>query len=205
MDRSTTKAEPLADAVVVVPSLKRSLLTGGFGFCLASLGVFATVAFAERWMYSRLGLAGAYVTWTALFVLLGGAALGLLVVGRWRWPRFYVLFGAAFVAYAVGWTSAYFLWRGASGEWIGSLAGSILLCLVLAAGFGVLRLALKLSVVLFVANSCGYFLGSALNNSMPGKIGMLLWGAVYGLCLGAGLGAILHLAQGARQRPSGAR
>jgi len=33
-----------------VPSLGRSLLIGGSGFCLASLCVFATVAFAERWM-----------------------------------------------------------------------------------------------------------------------------------------------------------
>jgi hypothetical protein len=52
-----------------------------------------------------------------------------------------------------------------------------------------------LSAVLFVANSVGYFAGSALNNSIGGRPGMLLWGAAYGLCLGAGLGAVLHLAQ----------
>ena len=34
-----------------IPSLGRSMLIGSFGFCLASLCVFATVAFAERWMY----------------------------------------------------------------------------------------------------------------------------------------------------------
>src|SRR3712207_8665090 len=39
-------------------------------FCAASLCVFATVAFAERWMYARLGLYGAYLAWTALFILL---------------------------------------------------------------------------------------------------------------------------------------
>ncbi|MEJ7708837.1 MAG: hypothetical protein WKF84_03035 [Pyrinomonadaceae bacterium] len=199
MNRSTTKADRLRDSVVV-SSLKRSLLIGGFGFCLASVCVFATVAFAERWMYSHLGLAGAYVTWTALFILLGGAVLGLLVVGPWQPPRFYVLFGLAFLAYAVGWIGAYFLLRGAVGEWVGSLVGSFLMCLVLAAGFGVMRLALKLSVVLFVANSVGYFLGSALSNSMQGKIGMLLWGAVYGLCLGAGLGTVLHIVQSSTRK-----
>lgn len=179
-------------------SLRRSVLTGGAGFCLVSLCVFATVAFAERWMYARLGLAGAYVVWTALFILLGGGALGSLVKGRWRLPRFYLLFGLAFFAYAAGWVGAYFALRGAVGEWVGSLAGSVLMGVVLAVGFGAARSALNLSAVLFVANSAGYFLGSALNDSVGGRAGMLLWGAVYGLCLGAGLGAALHLAQARR-------
>lgn len=178
------------------PSLQRSLLIGAVGFGLVSLCVFATVAFAERWMYTRLGISGAYLGWTALFILLGGGVLGLLVVGRWRLPKFYLLFGLAFFAYAAGWTCAYFALRGtAMGEWIGSLAGSLLMGLVFALGFGVQRSTLVLSAVLFVANSSGYFLGSALNNSVGGRIGMLLWGTVYGLCLGAGLGAVLHLAQ----------
>lgn len=189
-DGGTTLKRPDA-----VPSLARSLLTGGLGFCLVSLCVFATVAFAERWMYAHLGLLGAYLAWTALFILLGGAAIGSLAVGRWRLPRFYLLFGAAFFAYAVGWVGAYFFLRGAAGEWVGSLAGSLLMGLVLAVGFGAARSTLKLSAALFVANSVGYFLGSALNERLGGEAGMLLWGGVYGLCLGAGLGAVVHFAQ----------
>jgi len=54
-----------------IPSLGRSLLIGSFGFCLASLCVFATVAFAERWMYRNLGLGGAYLVWTVLFIIDG--------------------------------------------------------------------------------------------------------------------------------------
>ncbi len=177
------------------PTLARSVVTGGVGFCLVSLVVFATVAFGERWMYARLGLFGAYLAWTALFILLGGAVLGSRVVGRWRLPRFFLLFGAAFFAYAIGWVGAYFFLRGAAGEWVGSLAGSLLMGFVLAAGFGVLRSALKLSVLLFAANSVGYFLGSALNEAVRGQAGMLLWGAMYGLYLGAGLGAALFFAQ----------
>ena len=177
------------------PTLRRSLLTGALGFCLASLCVFATVAFAERWMYARLGLYGAYLAWTVLFILLGGGALGRLAVGRWRLPRFYLLFGLAFFAYAVGWVGAYFTLGGAAGEWAGSLAGSLLMGCVFAFGFGATRTALNLSAVLFVANSVGYFIGSALNDAVGGRAGMLLWGAAYGLSLGAGLGAALHLAQ----------
>lgn len=176
-------------------STGRSLLVGALGFGLVSLCVFATVAFAERWMYARLGLYGAYLAWTALFILLGGGVLGTLVTGRWRLPKFYLLFGAAFFAYAAGWVGSYFVLRGAAGEWVGSLAGSLLMGAVFAAGFGAARQALNLAGVLFVANSVGYFLGSALNDSVGGSVGMLLWGVAYGLGLGAGLGAVLHLAQ----------
>ena len=178
-----------------LPSLSRAVAIGAVGFGLASLCVFATVAFGERWMYTQLGLWGAYLLWTALFILLGGAALGSLVVGRWRLPKFYLLYGIAFFSYAVGWVGAYFTLRGSAGEWLGSLAGSVLMAIVFALGFRTLRSLLKLSVILFIANSLGYFAGSALNDYFGGKGGMLLWGISYGLCLGAGIGAVLRLAQ----------
>ena len=69
------------------------------------------------------------------------------------------------------------------------------MAVVFAAGFGALRSILKLSALLFVTNSVGYFLGSALNDSLTGRSGMLLWGVVYGLFLGAGIGAVIHFAQ----------
>jgi len=177
------------------PSLGRSLLVGGSGFTLASLVVFGTVAFAERWMYQNLGLAGAYLTWIVLFILIAGGLLGFLVTGPWSLPRFYLLFGLAFLGYAAGWIGAYFAVTGTVGEWLGSLAGSVLLASVLALGFKATRAILNLSVLLFVTNSVGYFLGSALNSTLGGRLGMLLWGLAYGLCLGFGLGAALHLAQ----------
>lgn len=186
----------------VVPSLGRSLLAGGLGFGAASLCVFATVAFAERWMYTRLGGGGAYAAWTAMFIVLGGAALGLLVEGRWRLPKFYALFGAAFFAYAVGWVGSYFMLGGRAGEWVGGVLGSLLMALVFAVGFGAAGSWWRLAAVIFAGHAVGYFVGSALNDAMGGRAGMLSWGAAYGLCLGAGLGAALHLAQGAaRARP----
>lgn len=177
------------------PSLARSSATGAIGFGIVSLCVFGTVAFAERWMFRNLGVMGSYFVWIALFILLGGVVFGRLVVGRWRLPKFYLLFGLAFFAYAAAWMIAYFTLRGPRGEFVGALAGSILMALVLAAGLGSLRSVLKLSAVLFVSNFLGYFLGSALNNSLGGQIGMLLWGVAYGLFFGAGIGAALYLVQ----------
>jgi hypothetical protein len=178
-----------------IPSLGRSLLIGSLGFCLASLCVFATVAFAERWMYRNLGLGGAYVVWTVLFILLGGALLSPLVIGPGRLWRFQFLFGIAFLMYAVVWVGSYFTLRGVAGELAGSIMGSILMSLVIALAFGGMKTFFSQAAVLFIANSAGYFLGDMLYNSIRGETGMMLWGVIYGLCLGAGLGLSIFLAQ----------
>ena len=184
-------------------SFQRSILTGAIGFCLVSLCVFATVAFGERWMYGTFGVAGAYLVWTVLVIILGGAVFGSLVAGRWRLPRFYLLFALAFFAYAAGWMIAYFTLQQTTGEVVGSLAGSILMALVFAAAFGSLKSILKLSAVLFVSNFLGYFFGAALLSSLRSATGMLLFGVVYGLFFGAGIGAALHLAQREHQNELG--
>lgn len=178
-----------------IPSLGRSLLIGSLGFCLTSLCVFGTVAFAERWMYLNLGLTGAYAVWTALFILLGGAMLSPLVIGPDRLWRFQLLFGLAFFLYAIGWIGSYFTLRGVAGEWVGSVAGSILMALVIALAFNVIKSFLAIAAILFVANSAGYFLGGIFFYSMQGKTGMILWGLFYGLFLGAGIGLAVFLAQ----------
>jgi hypothetical protein len=178
--------------------LSHAVLRGGIGFCLVSLVVFATVAYGERWMYARLGMVGAYVVWTLAFILLGGFVLGSVVEGRWRLPKFYLLWGLAFFAYAAGWVCAYFTLRGTAGEWLGSLIGSLLMTTVFALGFGAARLIPKLSLLLFIANSAGYFLGSLLNDYIGGRPGMLLWGLLYGLSLGSGISALLSLLQAER-------
>jgi len=184
-----------------VPSLTRSLIAGGLGFSLVALCVFATVATGEVWLYRKLTVYGAYLFWTALFILLGGLALGSLVVGRWRLPKFYLLFGLAFFAYAFGWTALYFALRGFHGQWLGLLAGSILMAIVFAAGFRVMRSILKFAALLFVANWIGYFWGADLNDRFGGTAGMMLWGVVYGLFLGAAIGAVLHYAQVQQWKP----
>ena len=146
-------------------------------------------------MYSHLGVAGAYVVWTVLFVVLGGSVFSPLVVKPNRGLRFYAIFGAAFLSYAVGWVGAYFIVRGPLGEWLGSFLGSALMGLVIGAGFGAVRCTPGLVALLFTHNSAGYFFGSLLNDALRGQPGMLLWGFVYGLFLGAGLGASIYVAQ----------
>ncbi|HKX31793.1 MAG TPA: hypothetical protein VJ302_29175 [Blastocatellia bacterium] len=178
-----------------VPGLGLSLLVGSLGFCLSSLVVFATVAYAERWMYRNLGLTGAYLVWIILFILLGGAILSPLVIGPDKWWRFQLLFGAAFLLYSIGWTASYFGLPRASGAWVGSLAGSVLMALVIAVAFGSARTVFALTAMLFIANSAGYFLGESFAYSIRGKTGMMLWGTLYGLGLGAGLGASLFVVQ----------
>lgn len=177
-----------------VPSLSRSLLIGGLGFSLVSLCVFFTVAFGESWMYKHLGLLGAYLAWTAIFILPGGVILASLVVGRRPLGRFYLLFALAFFGYAAAWMVSYFVIRGTVGEAIGSLAGSFLMGSILTIGLGAGRSALRLSTFLFLANSAGYFLGVMVFYAIGGNVGMLLFGAVFGLGLGIGLALLVHFA-----------
>src|SRR6185437_4295712 len=108
-----------------LPSLAKSIVTGAIGFAVVSLCVFATVAFAEGWMYRNLGLFGSYIAWIVLFILLSGAVFGSLVVDRWRLPKFYLLWAIAFFAYAFAWMIAYFTLGRTIGELVGALAGSI--------------------------------------------------------------------------------
>jgi hypothetical protein len=67
--------------------------------------------------------------------------------------------------------------------------------LVFSVGFRAPRSTVHVSAVLFIANSIGYFVGSFVNSAVGAKTGMLLWGGIYGLCLGGGLGAVLQMAQ----------
>jgi hypothetical protein len=176
-------------------SVNRSLLIGVLGFTFASLFVFGTVAFAEGWMYKNLGVAGAYLTWTILFMIIGAFSLSRIFHQSDFRKRFYILFPLGFFAYSVGWVIAYFVVKGAIGEWVASLLASILLAIVFAFGFKKPHSILLFIVILFITNSLGYFLGSMINQTLSGKLGMILWGLSYGVFLGAGIGLVLHMVQ----------
>ncbi len=178
--------------------MDKKIFVGGFRFCLASLIVFATVAFAERWMYVNLGLYGAYLVWTIMFIGLGGAALKPLTGESISTKRFYAVFSIGFFLYAAGWMAVYFVMRDGLGEWVASLLSSTMLGLTFAVGLKEWPQALRFCLILFITNSVGYFLGDALNDALGGKTGMLLWGASYGIFLGAGFGGIFYLSTPAK-------
>ncbi len=194
VDRVVARARSSADRVSL-PTLGESLLFASLGFLVASLLVYGTVAFAERWMYANLGVGLAYAVWAALFILAGGAALGRLVIGPGRLGRFYALFSLAFFLYAAGWVAAYFLLRNAWGELLGSLVGTLLIAIVFAWGFGAWNRLPRMWLVLFASHTAGYFLGSLLNSIIGAKTGMILWGVSYGWLFGLGLGYALYAAQ----------
>ena len=125
---------------------------------------------------------------------IGGAALRPLLIAGGT-ARFYLLFGIAFLLYAVGWVAAYFTLRDGFGEWVASFAGSALMAVAFAWAFGAWRSLLKLIVVIFIANSAGYFLGSLINSALRGRVGMVIWGLLFGLGLGAGLGYAIYESQ----------
>jgi hypothetical protein len=195
-----------------VPTLTQSLGGGALGFVAVSLGVFALWATQGRWLQTHLGEGGFYAVCAAVFINFAGWALHRLVIGPGARARFYGLFAFAFALYAVGWCGGWFGVRGRAGEWLGALLGAACLGLTLGEAFGARRAAGRVIAVLFVAHSAGYFLGGWLYAfphsdagvqllggvlAKPGRatLGKLLWGAAYGVGLGAGLGYALHACQ----------
>ncbi len=191
--------------------LLRSVATGGLGFGAVSVAAFAVWALAGRWLTSRAGEAGLYVACATVFIGLSGLALRGLTPGPGWWLRFYRVFIPAFTGYAIIWSAAWFLFGFGSGEWIGSLAGSVLFTIITARGFGSFRSLSKACLVVFILHSAGYFLGELLTGWLPGPAGRslfaglskaqiytlakLAWGLCYGLGFGAGLGFAFHTFQ----------
>lgn len=165
--------------------LSRAVLRGALGFGAVSTAAYAVWAFGGKWFGRHGGDAAMYPVIAVVFVTLSGLLLHPLAGGI---GRFYKAFVPAFVAYAVVWCAAWFLIKKRPGEWVGSLAGSVVFVLVAGALLGNLRPWLKAAAVLFVGHSAGYFLGGELFYSLHSTIGMLGWGLLYGLGFGAGIG-----------------
>ena len=196
LDPETVLARARAASVQPqIPTLSRSLLFGAIGFGGVSTLVFATVAFGERWLYRRLGIGGTYALWTLIFLLGAGGVLSRLVIGPARTLRFTLLFGCAFLLYAATWMLAYFVLKNQASEWLGSLAGSLLMALIFRGAFSAGDAAGKIIGVLCAGNLAGYFLGRLAWTAAGGKTGMIAWGVIYGIGFGLGLGFTLHACQ----------
>jgi len=177
-------------------TMGRSVGIGATGFTLASLGAYSVWAFAGRPLYRSVGEAGLYAVCAVVFILLGSVLLRPLT--RMPLARFSAIFTTAFLAYAIAWCAAWFGAKGRPGEWLGSLAGSIAFCAVLAAWFKSWRAFLISSLVLFVTNSIGYFAGSWSYSALRSEhatVAKLAWGFFHGLGMGAGLGFAFYQVQ----------
>jgi hypothetical protein len=180
--------------------LFQSLLRGSVGFAGVSVGGFAVWAFCGGWLHARFGEIGLYLACAAVFIALSGLALHPLVHGPGSLVRFYKIFIPAFGLYVVAWLAAWFVLRFGPGEWLGSLAGSVVLAVMVGRGLGTSRSLVKVSVVLFVLHSAGYFIGGQSMSRLTGfaeggqggglisVLPKLCWGLFYGLGFGAGLG-----------------
>lgn len=171
--------------------LTKSIFTGAYRFAAASTLVFSTVAFAERWMYQNLTVAGAYVVWTVLFLAIGPLAFSSLVTAGTARRQFTVWFNLAFIAYCGLWCAGWFVSQNTLGEVVGCVLGSMALASVLVARGYAMKPFMMAGLVLAVANLLGYFAGGYLNARLGGPAGMLLWGMLFGAGTGAGVGAIL--------------
>ena len=170
-------------------TMGRSVGIGTTGFTLASLAAYSVWAFAGRPLSRSLGEAGFYAVCAVVFILLGSILLRPLT--GLPLARFSAIFTTAFLAYAIAWCTLWFGVGRRPGEWLGSLAGSVVFCVVLAAWFKSWHALLISSLVLFIAHSAGYFAGSWSYFQLRrehGAIARLAWGFFHGLGMGAGLG-----------------
>ncbi|MDZ4287947.1 MAG: hypothetical protein U0984_08305 [Prosthecobacter sp.] len=169
---------------------------GSIGFAVVSTAAFATWAFGDAWFYEHGGELVMYAACCLVFIVLAGLVLRPLL----RWPgtigRFYGFFVPAFLAYAIAWCAGWLLLRSATGEWLGSLAGSAAFSIVMAATVRGWRVLLPSILVMFLAHSAGYFVGAYICAISLHSVGsMLAWGCLYGLGFGAGIGyafALMH-------------
>ncbi len=206
MNQFSQPTSPVCNSVKAAPSPRAypAVMRGSLGFATVSVAAFSVWAFAGRWCYAHIGEAGLYAVIAMVFLGLSGLLLHPLVRGPGSLLRFYRIFVPAFLAYAVVWCGAWFAWHFGTGEWLGSLFGSVVFAALVGRAFGNFRRFIQVSAVLFVTHSAGYFLGGKWMDWLSGPAGAELlagfsktqisalaklgWGLLYGLGLGAGLG-----------------
>ncbi len=169
-------------------TVRGAVLRGSLGMAAVSVAAFSVWAFAGKGFKGRGGDPAMYATIAAVFLGLTGLLLHPLVAGPRSLVRFYKVFIPAFFAYAAAWSAAWFALKFGAGEWLGSLAGCAAFALVAGSILRNLRAFPRAATALFIGHSAGYFLGGPVFYGMKSQTGMLLWGLIYGLGFGAGIG-----------------
>ncbi|HEY1169766.1 MAG TPA: hypothetical protein VGH19_00225 [Verrucomicrobiae bacterium] len=177
-------------------------------FTITSLVVFGLWALGGSWFYKNLGEGGFYLVCAIVFIGLSGLLLHGLVAHRITLAKFYSAFTLAFMTYSILWSAAWFILRGKTGEWVGSIIGPAALAALLLRQTNTHPASILLLFGVIVLHSLGYFAGdslyhwvkspsgietlSSLSKTDRFKLGAMLWGFAYGLGLGSALGLILH-------------
>jgi hypothetical protein len=180
-----------AGALKPPASLANAMVYGGISFGLVSVLAYSI------WAFKLVSGAGAlYSSVAAVYIVLTGVALSRLVAGYGATRRFAVLFGVAFILYAVAWCA---LWFGMKGKhhadlW-GSIVGVAAMAWLITRAFDQREDGLASFAVLFTFHTIGYYVGEELYDVIRGSMGRLAWGAVHGLGFGVGLGYVLFRAQ----------
>jgi hypothetical protein len=198
-----------------IPTFAQSILRGAVGFMIVSIAGFLPWVFAGKWHYRNPSELVMYLTCAAVFISLSGLLLHPLIIGPGSLKRFYIFFSIAFAAYAFAWIAG---WMGLRGHAmhvrsiVGLLAGTVVMGILFSLAFAAPAEMLKVIAVLFLLNSLGYFVGgwvegclarqneiSLIGVTLTGRViailMKLLWGACFGIGLGAGLGIAFHLCQ----------
>ncbi|MBL9113820.1 MAG: hypothetical protein JNJ83_02360 [Verrucomicrobiaceae bacterium] len=177
-------------------TLLSSIFRGAVGFSLVSLASFSVWAFASGWFKGRGGELGMYAGCALVFFVGTGLALSPLLQGPRARKRFNAAFLTAFAIYAVVWTVAWMALGFPYGEWVASGAGSLAFAITTAAFLGGWSKLPVATVLLFFFHSAGYFTGAQIYyTSEHGTAVKLLWGVLYGLGFGAGIGQLYYLLQ----------
>jgi hypothetical protein len=201
-----------APTVPAPPSLAACLLRGCVAFTLVACAGFAPWALAGGWLHRVIGELGMYLVCAGVFVVLSGPALFRLIIGPGALVRFAILFTVAYLSYAALWIAAWMTLHGNSGSLTGLATGCLLMGWILCRAFAARGVLVLVVSALLVGNLLGYYgggyaealvaglsvpgmAGIAHEKARPTALAMLSWGACYGLGVGAGLGAALHLCQ----------
>ena len=180
------------------PTLAASVVRGMAGFTLVSVAGFIPWAVFGKVFHRAGGEVGLYVVCALVFIGLAAPLLHRLILGSGSLLRFYQVFTPAFAAYSVAWIAGWMLLRGHLGSMVGLLAGTAVMGAMLVAAFDAWNQAVKVIVTLFTLNAAGYFVGGVVEEALlqyHKVAAMLMWGVLYGLGFGAGLGVAFHLCQ----------
>lgn len=167
------------------PLLTRALSLAGF--VVVTLVAYSFWAFRIPWIQSELAL---YLTCTVVFFTLGSLSLFPLVRERVSFRKFFPVFCAAIVAYALLWCLLWMSLHNKTGELAGSFLGLAAMTFIFRYTLGRPRNWWLAILLLYLTHSAGYHLGEFVYKNWSHShtaLARLGWGLFHGLGFGAGL------------------